>query len=201
MKKLFLLLFLSIGTAIFAQNQLNFESGNLNFLKGQTEINVQMMKFENVTFQADNYTEEAYLEKRKTETIAKKGEASWEKWIGNWEKFKATEYLDYFLKGANAKSKKITFKKDASTKYTVIIETKWIYAGWHGGLIGQEGKLTSILTFVESDNPSKILAKIKGDQILGKPQNKDFVMEYGRIAGAYEATGKEIGKAVKNATK
>lgn len=43
--------------------------------------------------------------------------------------------------------------------------------------------------------------KLQGDKVLGKPQNKDFVMEYGRIAGAYEATGKELGKAIKRALK
>ncbi len=184
----------------FAQDQINVESGNFDFLKDQTEVNVQV-KFENVAFQVENYTETQYLEKRKTETIAKKGEEAWGKWIGEWEKFKNTEYLDYFLKGINKKSKKIAFKKDAHAKYTLIVDAKWIYAGWHGGLIGQEAKLTSDLAFVETDNPSNVVMKLKGDKVLGKPQNKDFVMEYGRIAGAYEQTGKYLGKKIKEVIK
>ncbi|BAP33708.1 uncharacterized protein CHSO_4671 [Chryseobacterium sp. StRB126] len=200
MRKLLLLFFMVIGVVTFAQDQINVESGNFDFLKDQTEVNVQV-KFENVAFQVENYTETQYIEKRKTETIAKKGEEAWGKWIGEWDKFKSTEYLDYFLKGINRKSKKTVFKKDAHAKYTLIVDAKWIYAGWHGGLIGQEAKLTSDLTFVETDNPSNVVMKLKGDKVLGKPQNKDFVMEYGRIAGAYEQTGKYLGKKIKEVIK
>jgi hypothetical protein len=57
--------------------------------------------------------------------------------------------------------------------------------------MGQEAKLTSVMKFVETNDPSKVVLEIKADKILGKPQNKDFVMEYGRIAGAFEATGRD----------
>lgn len=191
---------LAFSTVVFAQNQMNVVQGNFDFLREQADVNVEI-KFENAVFQVENFTEEKYLEKRKTETLAKKSELAWQKWIADWERFKSTEYNAYFLKGINSKSKKINFKNDGNSKYTLIIDSKWIYAGWHGGLIGQEAKLTSDLIFVETENPSKVVMRLKGDQILGKPQNKDFVMEYGRIAGAYEATGKELGKMIKKATK
>ncbi len=200
MKKVFLLFFVVMVTTVFAQNQLNLTQGNFDFLKDQTTVNVQL-KFENTAYQVENFTEEQYLERRKTETIAKKSEEAWGKWIEGWQRFKDTEYLNYFLKGINSKSKKIAFNNDVKAKYTLIIDAKWIYAGWHGGLIGQEAKLTSDISFVETDNPTKVLMKLQGDKILGKPQNRDFVMEYGRIAGAYEATGKEIGKAIKKVIK
>ena len=202
MKKLFLVLLLSIATTVFAQNQMNIVQGSFDFLRDQTEVNVQV-KFENAIFQVENFTEEQYLEKRKEDILgnSKRGEEGWQKWNEAWNRFKDSEYLDYLLKGINSKSKKILFKKDAQTKYTVIVDAKWIYAGWHGGLIGQEAKLTSDITFVETENPSKVIMKLQGDKVLGKPQNKDFVMEYGRIAGAYEATGKELGKAIKRALK
>ncbi|AZA72269.1 hypothetical protein [Chryseobacterium indoltheticum] len=202
MKKLFLVLLLSIATTVFAQNQMNIVQGSFDFLRDQTEVNVQV-KYENAVFQVENFTEEQYLEKRKEDILAnrKRGEEGWQKWNEAWNRFKDSEYLDYLLKGINSKSKKVVFKKDAQTKYTVIVDAKWIYAGWHGGLIGQEAKLTSDITFVETENPSKVIMKLQGDKILGKPQNKDFVMEYGRIAGAYEATGKELGKAIKKSIK
>ncbi|MFL9835163.1 hypothetical protein [Chryseobacterium terrae] len=202
MKKIFLMLFMAIATMAFAQDQMTVQSGSFAFLKDQTEVNVQL-KFDNTLYQVENFTEEQYLEKRKEDILAnrKRGEEGWQKWSEAWNRFKDSEYLDYLLKGINAKSKKILFKKDAQTKYTVIIDAKWIYAGWHGGLIGQEAKLTSDITFVETENPHKVMLKMHGDKILGKPQNKDFVMEYGRIAGAYEATGRELGKAIKRALK
>ncbi|WP_027378902.1 hypothetical protein [Chryseobacterium daeguense] len=204
MKKLMMMLFLAIVTTSFAQteNSLVIQQGTFNFLKDQTEVNVQL-KFDNTLYQVENFTEAQYLEKRKEDVLAnrKKTENDWLKWNDAWNRFQDTEYLNYFIKGANSKSKTILFTKEANTKYTLIINAKWIYAGWHGGLIGQEAKLTSEMIFVETENPSKIIMKLQGDKILGKPQNKDFVMEYGRIAGAYEATGKEIGKAIKKALK
>ncbi len=97
MKKLFLLLFAAITTATFAQNKINIESGNFDFLKDQTEVNVQF-KFENPLFQADNYTEAQYLERRKTETLAKKGEESWKEWDEEWKKHKESVFLISLLK-------------------------------------------------------------------------------------------------------
>lgn len=201
MKKLFLLLFMAIATTTFAQNQINFESGNFDFLKGQTEVNVQL-KFDNAVYQEKNLTEEQYVESRKADITARKGEAVWKNWTYQWDRFKSTEDQEYFFKGVNSKSKKVTFRNDIKAKYTLIIDAKWIYAGWYGGMIGsQEAKLTADLTFVETENPSNIVMKLKADKILGKQMNKDFSWEYGRIAAVYEVTGKKLGKEIKSALK
>ncbi|PRB02825.1 hypothetical protein CQ046_11510 [Chryseobacterium sp. MYb7] len=201
MKKLLLLLFLSIATTTFAQNKINFEQGNFDFLKDQTEVNVQLV-FDNATYQEKNFTEAQYLENREADITAKKNQAVWKNWIYQWGQFKTSEYLDYFLKGINGKSKKIIFKKDAQTKYTLIVDAKWIYAGWYGGMIGsQEAKLTADMKFVETDNPSKVVMKLQADKIGGKQMNQQFAWEYGRIAAAYEVTGKKLGKEIKVATK
>ncbi|WP_261510208.1 hypothetical protein [Chryseobacterium paludis] len=199
MKKLLVVLFVAIFTTAFSQ-ELKIVSGNFDFLKDQTEVNVEL-KFDNALYQVENFTEAQYLERRKKEVLAKKTEQDWQKWNEEWEKYKSSEYIQYFFKGINGKSKKVTFKNDVKAKYTLIIDAKWIYAGWHGGIIGQEAKLSSDMKFVETDNPSKIVMELKGDKVLGKPQNKAFVMEYGRIAGAYEATGKVIGKEIKKVIK
>lgn len=201
MKKLFLMLFMAIAISAFAQNQINFESGNFDFLKDQTEVNVKL-KFDNATYQEKNFTEAQYIENRKADITAKKNEKVWENWIYQWDRFKSTEYLEYFFKGINSKSKKITFRNDIKAKYTLIVDAKWIYAGWYGGMIGsQEAKLTANLTFVETDNPSNVVMRLQADKIGGKQMNRDFNWEYGRIAAAYEVTGKKLGKEIKDALK
>lgn len=201
MKKLFLLLMMAIATTTFAQNQINFESGNFDFLKDQTEVNVQFI-FDNATFHEKNLTEAQYLENRKTDIVKKKGEDTWKEWSSQWEIFKSSRYNDFFLKGLNEKAKKIAFKTDVKTKYTLIIDSKWIYAGWYGGMIGsQPGKLSADLTFVETDNPSKVVMKLHADKVEGNKANKEFGWEYGRIAAAYEVTGRKLGKEIKAALK
>ncbi|WP_343612309.1 hypothetical protein [Chryseobacterium oranimense] len=201
MKKLLLLLFVAMTTVAFAQNQINIESGNFDFLKDQTEVNVQL-KFNNAVYQEKNFTEAQYIENRKADITAKKSEAVWKNWEYQWGQFKTSEYLNYFFEGINSKSKKVTFKNDVKAKYTLIIDAKWIYAGWYGGMIGsQEAKLTADLTFVETDNPSNVVMRLQADKIQGKKMNKDFAWEYGRIAGAYEVTGKKLGAEIKKALK
>jgi len=201
MKKLLLLLFVAITTSTFAQNKINFEQGNFDFLKDQSEVNVKLV-FDNAVYQEKNFTEAQYLENRKADITAKKSEAVWNNWMHQWDKFKTSEYLDYFLKGINGKSKKVVFKGDAKTKYTLIIDAKWIYAGWYGGMIGsQEAKLTADMKFVETDNPSNVVMKLQADKIGGKQMNKEFAWEYGRIAAAYEVTGKKLGKEIKEVIK
>lgn len=192
MKKIFLLFFTAISMITFAQNEMTITSGSFDFIKNETEINVQL-KFDNTLYQVENLTEEQYLQNRKKDILAKSGktEADWQKWSEEWNRFKSSEYLKYFMKGANSKSK-IVFENERPAKYTLILDAQWIYAGWHGGIMGQEAKLTSVMKFVETNDPSKVVLELKADKILGKPQNKDFVMEYGRIAGAFEATGKRL---------
>lgn len=198
MKNIFLLVLLPIATTIFAQNKLTVESGNLNFLKGQTEVNVER-NYGSPLFQAENFTETEYLERRHKETVAKKGEEAWKKWIDIWEQHAETIWTEKFIEGLN-KSKKIKFTQNVETKYTLIIHPKWMYAGW-SGFIMQPGKLSSEITIVETANPSNVLATIKGDKIEGSGSKVDYGMEYGRIAAAYEKTGKELGKAIKEALK
>lgn len=195
------MLFMSIATTSFAQNKIDVQSGNYDFLKDQTEVNVEL-KFENATYQEKNLSEAQYLEARKLDITTRKGEKVWNNWSYQWDNFKASEYVNYFSKGASSSYKNIIFKKDAQTKYTLIIDAKWIYAGWYGGMIGsQEGKLSADLTFVETANPSNILMKISVDKILGKKMNNEFAWEYGRIAAAYQILGKKLGKEIKLATK
>lgn len=201
MKKLFVIILMTITTVVFAQNQINLQQGNFDFLRDQAEVNVQL-EYENAVYQEKNFTEAQYLENKKVDITAKKSEEVWKNWIYQWDRFKSTEYLEYFFKGINAKSKKVTFRNDVKAKYTLIIDAKWIYVGWYGGMIGsQEGKLTADLTFVETDNPSNVVMKLQADKIQGKQMNKDFNWEYGRIAATYEVLGKKLGKEIKNTLK
>lgn len=198
MKKIFLLLFVALTTMVFAQNKLTVESGNLDILKDQTEVNVQRIYGEPL-FQAENLTETDYLNKRHQETVAKKGEAAWKTWIDFWEQHVETIWTEKFVEGLN-KSKKIKFSQNVETKYTLIIQPKWMYAGWQG-FVTQPGKLSADITIVETANPSNIVATIKADKIEGVGSKVDYRMEYGRISAAYEKTGKEFGKELKKALK
>lgn len=79
------------------------------------------------------------------------------------------------------------------------MDTQWVFPGWHAGIVGQQAKLSGKLMFVETANPSNILLEIQLKEYDKYVMNDEYVMEYGRIAGAYEAVGKSVGKLIRKA--
>lgn len=200
MKKLLLLLFMAVATTTFAQEKFNVVSGNFLALKDQTEVNVEL-KFENVLFMKENITEAQYLENRKKQVLEnpKRGEEAWKKWIEEWEKYKNENYADYLIKGLNKSYKNISFKKNNSAKYTLLLETKWVFPGWHAGLTAMSAEITGKIKLVETGNPSVVLAEVELNKFDKFVNNKEFVMEYGRIAAGYESAGRYVGREIKKA--
>ena len=206
MKKLFLLLFVGFATIAYSQ-KMKLISGDFSALKDQTEVNVKLIFDKNVTFQAENFTEVQYLDYKKNDILnnPKKTKEDWTAWNEGWQNGKEINYIDKFLKGINHKSKNIVFKKDIQSKYTLIIKTVWVYAGWSGGFVMQPAKLTSELKLVETNNPSNVLFNVDSPGIEGvgisENPNSEYIMEYGRISVAYEKTGrllwKQIAKQIK----
>lgn len=202
MKKLFLLFSLMAALVLNAQ-RIVIKSGSFSALKDQTDVNVEL-KFDNVLMMKENVTEEQYLENRKKDVIAnpKRGEIGWQKWSAEWQRYKDEEYINYFTKGLNKAYKNISFKKDSpSSKYTILLETNWVFPGWHGGMVMMTAEITGKIKLIETNNPENVLAEAEFDKFDKFVNNKEIVMEYGRVAGAYESLGKYLGKEIKNAVK
>lgn len=202
MKKLLLLVFLIFMTVAFGQEKMELVSGDFQALKDQTEVNVEL-RFDNVLFMKENFTEAQYLENRKKDVLAnpKKGEVEWKKWIGNWEEYKKVEYINNFVKGLGKYYKNITFKRDGSAKYTLIVDTKWLFPGWHGGMVVMDAQLSGVIKLVEAGNPSVVLAEVRLNKFDKFIQSKEEVMEYGRIATVYESAGRYLGREIKKSIK
>ncbi|SDE81037.1 hypothetical protein SAMN05421825_0269 [Epilithonimonas hungarica] len=200
------MLFVGFATIAYSQ-KMKLISGDFSSLKDQTEVNVQLVFDKNVIFQAENFTEAQYLDYKKNDILnnPKKTKEDWEKWSKDWNDFKETKYMEKFLKGINHKSKNIVFKNNIQSKYTLIVKTIWIYAGWSAGFVMQPAKLTSELKLIETDNPSNVLFSVDSSGIEGvgisENPNSEYMMEYGRISVAYEKTGrllwKQIAKQIK----
>lgn len=193
--------FLIIAAVINAQ-KMTVISGDFKTLKDQTEVNVEL-KFDNVLMMKENFTEAQYLENRKRDLLAnpKRGEAGWQKWNGEWQRFKNEEYINYFVKGLNRSYKNITFKKESQAKYTLLLETDWVFPGWHGGMVVMTAEISGKIKLIETNNPSVVLAEVELNKFDKYVNNKEFVMEYGRVAGAYESIGKYLGREIKEAVK
>lgn len=202
MKKLLLLVFLVFTTMIFAQ-KLKVVSGNFDFLKDQTEVNVELT-FDSLLLMKENITEAEYLNKRKNDLLVnpKRGVKAWEKWNSEWEYYKTSVYPEKVLNALN-NSRKIIFGRNVKTKYTLIVDGRWVNPGWQAGVITQPAILNTYIKFVETDNPSKVLMTLSSIEIQGKSTSgsKDFIMEYERISSAYERTGRLLLRELNKGTK
>ena len=108
-------------------------------------------------------------------------------------------YADYLIKGLNKSYKNISFKKNSSAKYTLLLETKWVFPGWHAGITAMSAEITGKIKLVETGNPSVVLAEVELNKFDKFVNNKEFVMEYGRIAAGYESAGRYVGREIKKA--
>ncbi|MCF2220117.1 hypothetical protein H9Q08_12480 [Chryseobacterium sp. PS-8] len=199
MKKTFLSFLVFLACALHAQ-KMKVISGNFDFLKGQTELNLKM-DYSHITFYKENIDEAGYIAKQE-KAIQKAGKSheEFEKWKKDWEYSKNTQFVDKFLASMNKNTDIKTSVNNSSAKYTLIVETVWIYPGWFGGIMNQPSKLSTLLKFVETENPSHVLLEIEGknapgDNFVGLPNNND------RISEGYAKTAKTLAQMIEKKIK
>ena len=192
MKKL-LLGFMLIFFALFNAQKMKVVSGDLGFLKEEKEIKV-VFTFPETTFYKEKMDENSYIQKRMKEISSEKGQEEADRWRTDWEQTKKVSIPHKFLSSLN-KYGNIKGSEDSPAKYTLIVETVWIYPGWFAGVMNQPSKISTLLKFVESSNPKNILAVVEsnnapGDNFVGLPNNND------RIAEGYAKTSKSLAKII-----
>ncbi|MDQ1160376.1 hypothetical protein QE422_000744 [Chryseobacterium sp. SORGH_AS 447] len=199
MKKLVFAFFVFLTGMIFGQ-KMKVTSGNFDFLKGQTELNLQM-DYSHVEFYKENMNEVEYIAKQQKD-IQKAGKSpdEFEKWKKDWEYSKNTQFVDKFLASMNKNTDIKTSVNNPAAKYTLIVETVWIYPGWFGGIMNQPSKLSTLLKFVETSDPSHVLLEIDsknapGDNFVGLPNNND------RISEGYVKTAKTLAHMIEKKIK
>src|SRR5690554_440513 len=198
MKKTVLLLFVAMTTLVSAQ-KMKVVSGDFKFLKGQKELNL-VMDYSEMKFYKENMDENAYIKKREKDISGDKGSAEAEKWKNDWEHSKNNTLVEKFLASMNKNTSIKTSENNSQAKYTLIVETVWIYPGWFGGVMKQPAKVNTVLKFVETTNPDVVLLEITsknalGDNFIGVPNTND------RIAEGYAKTAKSLGKMLSKKVK
>ncbi|WP_449400296.1 hypothetical protein [Chryseobacterium wanjuense] len=129
-----------------------------------------------------------------------KGKEEAEKWNADWEESKEKTFPDKFMKSWNNNTKILASNSFTQTKYTLIVEPTWIHVGLFIPLASDKALVSSIMTFVETDNPNNILMvvegiKATGDNGFGVPNNND------RIAECFAKTSKMLAQKVEHYTK
>lgn len=198
MKRTLFLLFLAVSTLMMAQ-RVKVISGDYNFLKDQKFIKV-VFKYDNMKFEKKNLSESEFVTQRMAEIEKSKGKEEAEKWNADWEESKEKTFPDKFMKSWNNNTKILASNSFTQTKYTLIVEPTWIHVGLFIPLASDKALVSSIMTFVETDNPNNILMvvegiKATGDNGFGVPNNND------RIAECFAKTSKMLAQKVEHYTK
>jgi len=161
MKKYLTLVFAVICTSMYAQ-KMNIEQGSFDFINGQKEVNVEF-DYSNMKLMKENFTNEEYVTKRSGD-LEKKARGKGKAWEKKWNSSQELIWNPKFLELMNkylGKDKNIYFEEDlADTKYTLIVETVWLYPGWDAGIMKQHAKVTTNLKFVETANKDNILLEV-----------------------------------------
>lgn len=188
-------LLLALISAGYAQ-KMKVLSGDFDFLKGLEQVKVTM-DFSEATFYNENMSEDAYIERRVKELNEDKpGEGtSWQK---DWASFRDERFLDKLTTIATESSKKanLTFSKDADATYTLIVKVTWIYPGWFGGIMKQPAKVSTLLNFVETANPSNVVLSIQSEKALGDIAFVGIPNTNDRIAEGFAKTGKSLAQLI-----
>ncbi|MFC2505282.1 MAG: hypothetical protein ACFNVP_03935 [Capnocytophaga ochracea] len=195
-KNLLAVLFLCVTLAVTAQD-FQEERGNLSFLKDQKVVNVEF-KYDHLRLMKDNVTEKEYVDERR-EFLNNRNKGEGDNWLKKWEGARETFWEPKFLdlmRRTVTESKGIAFQKDTpQAPYTLIVDAQWIYPGWDAWVMKQKAKVTTVLSFVETNNKENVLYQIRSIEAPGDQIGHNYSNEL-RIGEGFEKTAKSFGKLI-----
>ncbi len=196
MKKYFTLALAVICVSVYAQ-KMKVEQGAFDFIVGQKEVNVEF-DYSDLKLMKENFTNDEYVTKRSGDLEAKtrgKGK-TWEKaWNSSRELIWNPKFLELMNKYLE-KNEGIYFAEDLpDAKYTLIVETVWLYPGWDAGIMKQPAKVTTNLKFVETANKENILLEVSSKNAPGDQWGNNYSNE-SRVGEGYAKTAKTLSKLI-----
>lgn len=173
--------------------KIKVEKGDLSILKGQKTVNVEFV-YDNLKIFKENRSEADYVGERKKE-LNEKGEGKGDAWEKKWFASRELTWEPKFMELIN-RNKAVKFKQgDTGAKYTLVVESVWLYPGYNVGVMKQGSKLDTDLKIVPTDDKGNTLVEISakgapGDTYQGTFSNED------RIGESFAKTGKTLAKEI-----
>ena len=195
MKKLMMLAGFFVSCTMMSQN-MEVIKGDFGFLKDQKEVNVEF-DYSKMTLMKEKKAEAQYVEDRAKE-LNEKNKGTGDIWKKKWNPSKELIWNPKFLELINVvflkDGKEVSFQEDLKeAKYTLIVETVWVYPGWDAGVMKQPAKVTTNLKFVETANKSNVLLEISSENAPGDQWGNNYSNE-SRIGEGYAKTAKSLAK-------
>jgi len=205
--------FMVFSHTLFAQK---LSSGSLEPLAGQKSVNIQF-DYSKITIGdaaspfATNkgISEEEYVANKVSDLNSKKP-GDGDRWAKAWVDDRTLLFQPSFLKALNDKLEKsgmVVSENNSEAKYTIIVKTVFIDAGYNVGVSKKDAHINLIIDIAESSDPSKIIASVEMKNVYKKMQASyngmtfDFAVGQ-RLQACYDQAGISFGKfLVKNTSK
>lgn len=189
MKKIGLLFLSMMLLASVGNAQKLKQTGDLKFLKGQAEVNVEY-RYDNM--KVGKITEEQYIE----ESMADREKAEMgagEKWLAGWKGNRESRFQPSFEELLNKTAEKGSkFGSYPDAKYTLVFHTTWTEPGYNIGISKMPAYINATAYFMETGTDTELanitITKAQGSQYGG------YDFDAGtRLAESYALSGKRLG--------
>jgi hypothetical protein len=183
-------------SSIMSAQDMDVLKGDFLFLKDQKEINVEF-DYSKMTLLKEKLTETEYVVER-MKALNEKNKTIGDVWKRKWNSSKELIWNPKFLELINIvlskADKEVNFQEGlTNAKYTLIVETVWIYPGWDAAIMKQPAKVSTNLKFVETINKSNVILEISSNNAPGDQWGNNFSNE-SRIGEGYAKTAKSLAK-------
>ena len=180
-----------MATGAVAQ-KIKVTEGDLGALKGVNSLKVQ---YDYSNFKVGGKTEAEYIADKK-EAYNKKEAGKGDTWEKACKADREGRYQRHF-EDLFEKQADIDLNDDGSDKYTMIFKTTFIEPGYNIYVSRKNAELDGEVWFVETANPSNVVAKMKIENCKGRTFGGNDYDTGVRIEEAYELAGKSLGKYLK----
>jgi hypothetical protein len=192
--KLLLAAALLLGVASASAQSVKLESGALDFLKGETALNLEY-NYDGLT--VGKLAEQAYVDEKVAAANAKeagKGDA----WLVSWKADRERRYQPKFEELFNKQffDKQIDFHvgQAPKAKFTMVLKTTNLEPGFNVAVMRRPAAVSTEATFYETADRSKPLAVVTVSKAPGQDAMGYDYDTGQRLSEGYAKTGKELGK-------
>ncbi|TGV02255.1 hypothetical protein [Flavivirga rizhaonensis] len=196
MKKQLTIISAIFFTSLMFSQKVKVKEGDFKNLKEITEYNLQ---FEYSDLKIPKYDSEEDFLKDKMKKREDKEAGAGEKFKASWFADRKDRYEPKFIESFNKRFEdgEVKATQNTAAKYTLLVKTTMMYAGYNVGIVRQNAKIEATLVVFETKTPDVILfsadyTKVEGYGAMGNDYNSGY-----RISEAYAKLAKEFAKNLK----
>ena len=172
--------------------------GDLGFLKGQAKVKIQYDYSKMGVGKFDR--EEDYLDK-KIKEYNDKEPGKGDSWAKAWRSDRTTRFQPKFEELFNKITNPVNVSADPGyddAKYTMIIHTIYTEPGYNVYISRKNAHINVEISFIETKNPMKVLAKLRYDKVEGRSFGGYDFDTGTRLSESYAKLGKDLAKYLRD---